>query len=127
MNAGIINVSKSKTIKKTEMKFEYCDVRAVKGGHVEFLREKKDGVYICLGNVHARDGSNVKEHYFVWNAKYYDKKSNRYYPVIIDNQDKVPIQLLQDKDIESKMNLYKALEKIFDGECFIHYILKVTK
>ena len=57
----------------------------------------------------------------------FDKETKEFYPAIIDNWDKVPIQLLQKNDIGSLKNLYKALTKIFDGKCFVHYILMVKK
>ena len=126
-NGDLQAVQRCETIKKTGLKFKYCDVRGKKGGHVEFLRELKDGVYICLAKVEASDGSNVEEHCFVWNAKYYDKGTKEFYPAIIDNWDKVPIQLLQEEDVKSLKNLYKALTKIFDGNCMVHYILMVKK
>ena len=75
--------------------------------------------------VEATDGSNDEDHFFVWNAEYYNEFRNKHYPDIIDNWKNIPIQLMEEENVKDIDAFRAALVKIFQGTCWIRDIYRV--
>ena len=82
-------------------------------GADSILRIVNDGVYICTCSVRSDEYKCKKKHAFVFDSHFKPLHQSKCYGDLIDNIYDAPICVMEDKEIETKINLIHALQYLF--------------
>ena len=80
------------------------------------LRRVNYGVYICTCSVRSDEYKCKTKHVFFY-SNFKPFHQSKCYVALIDNRADATIFVLEDREIETKINLRHALKDLFGGQC----------
>ena len=94
-------------------------------GAASIVRTVNDRVYIYSCSVRSDEYMCDKKHVFVHDSNFKKLHQSKYCGVLIDNRADAPICILEDKDIETNLNLRHDVI-VFGGLCTVEYVYKIN-